>query len=319
MWDKETCKVCQRKPAEGTTRRQPESDSNTKPLALRPASLRPPMARLALLCLCTAFAWSAAVADNVLVRPWGENTLRVQVAPSSWTLTDDLPTAYLPGGAPGGDGLLDLSSGFGTPGFGSALASVGAAPVTSGNIKAEQGADGLLTFTRVSDSKVLFKESARVFSTPSSGLDSSVTFDTSPSATKMYGMGQNRQDQNGPGLGLNVVGESYDFQKSISYEGGPSNSLPWVLGANPAAGGFQFGLLFNSPSLGGAAFGSGNMTWRIIGAAGNQKPRQQFDFLITTHSAAAKPAEKPFQMIEKYVDAVGHARKMPYPVRCLSV
>ena len=35
-------------------------------------------------------------------RRWGENALRVQVAPSSWTLTDDLPTAYLPGGAPGG-------------------------------------------------------------------------------------------------------------------------------------------------------------------------------------------------------------------------
>jgi hypothetical protein len=31
---------------------------------------------------------AAASADNVLVRPWGNNTLRIQIAPSSWTLTD---------------------------------------------------------------------------------------------------------------------------------------------------------------------------------------------------------------------------------------
>lgn len=55
------------------------------------------------------------------------------------------------------------------------------------------------------------------------------------------------------------------------------------------------------------------MAWSIIGDAGNQPLRRQFDFLITTHAADAKPAEKPFQIIEKYVDAVGHARKQPYP------
>ena len=243
----------------------------------------------------------------------------MQVAPSSWTLTDDLPTAYLPGGAPGGpggaDGALGSSGGFGSEGFGSALPSVAAGPITSGNIKATQGADGMLTFTRVSDSKVLFKETARTFSPPSSGAqapDSSVTFDFSSSATKLYGMGQNRQDQNGPGMGVNVVGHTYSFQQSIGYEGGPSNSLPWVLGAEPSAG-FQFGVLFNSPALGGAVHTATNMTWSIIGDAGNQKLRQQFDFLITTHAADAKPEEKPFQMMEKYVDAVGHARKMPWP------
>ena len=55
------------------------------------------------------------------------------------------------------------------------------------------------------------------------------------------------------------------------------------------------------------------MTWSIVADAGNQGVRQQFDFLVTTHAATAKDAEKPFQMIEKYVDAVGHAPKLPYP------
>ena len=52
--------------------------------------------------------------------------------------------------------------------------------------------------------------------------------------------------------------------------------------------------------------------WSIIGDAGRQTLRRQFDFLISTHSANATVAERPFQIQEKYVDAVGHARKMPY-------
>ena len=239
--------------------------------------------------------------DNVLVRPWGENTLRVQVAPSTWVLTDSLPTAYLPGPAPSG-------------GFGSRLPSVLAGPIISGNLKCTRAPNGMLVFTRVSDSKVLLRETARAFSPPSNGAAapaSNVTFDFAV-ATTLYGMGQNRHENNGAGLGLNVVGQSYSFQADLGMAGGPSNSLPWVLGANPKAG-FQFGVLFNNPTLGGVVFHPTNMSWSITGDADNQTLRQQFDFLITTHNANATLSEKPFQMIEKYVDAVGHARKMPYP------
>jgi len=76
---------------------------------------------------------------------------------------------------------------------------------------------------------VLFKESSRVFNTPASGQTSTVTFDFTTSATKLYGMGQNRHANNGPGLGVNVINETYSFQGSIGEEGGPSNSLPWVM------------------------------------------------------------------------------------------
>merc|ERR1719188_2029237 len=127
-------------------------------------------------------------------------------------------------------------------------------------------------------------------------------------------MGQNRHHNNGAGLGLNVINETYSFLNSIGQEGGPSNSLPWALGANPHNGGFQFGVLFNSPALGGAAFTATSMTWSIAADVGDkQQLRQQFDFLVTTHAANAKPEEKAYQIIEKYVDAVGHARKLPYP------
>ena len=75
---------------------------------------------------------------------------------------------------------------------------------------AEQDASGLITFTRVSDKKVLLKESGRNLG--AMGADSTVTFDFSSSATKMYGMGQNRHQNNGAGLGLNVINETYSFQ-----------------------------------------------------------------------------------------------------------
>ena len=71
----------------------------------------------------------AGGADNVRVRPWGENALRIQVAPADWELTDALPTAYLPGGAPGG-GYFSFSA--------TAAPGLAAGPVTSGNIRATQ-------------------------------------------------------------------------------------------------------------------------------------------------------------------------------------
>ena len=176
-----------------------------------------------------------------------------------------------------------------------------------------RGEESLCTFVweRPHNHLVLLRELGRNFSSP---IDrSSVSFDFSAAATKLFGMGQNRHQNNGPGLGLNVVNNSYSFQASIAQEGGPSNSLPWVLGANPEAGGWQFGVLFNSPTLGGVDFNSTSMRWYMEGDTDKAPLRQQFDFLVTTHAADAKPAEKPFQIVEKYVDAVGHARKQPFP------
>ena len=226
--------------------------------------------------------------DQVRIRAWGENALRIQIAPSNWTLTDDLPTAYLP-----------VTSHH--------QSSESGDPIVSGNIKGEIDVRGMLRVTRLHDSKVLFQETARSFNRLQ---DSFVTFDFSSVATKLYGMGQNRHQNNGPGLRLNVINETYSFQSSISEEGGPSNSLPFTIASSGSC--FEFGVLFNSPTLGSAMFNATSMTWSIVGEAGNQFVRRQFDFLVTTHAANASNKEKPFQIVEKYVDAVGHARKQPY-------
>lgn len=127
-------------------------------------------------------------------------------------------------------------------------------------------------------------------------------------------MGQNRVPATGQnGLRLNVTNQTYSVQSSVWEQGGPSTSLPWVIGGRPDSG-WQFGLLFNSPTLGGVVFNETNMTWQLAQDTGGiQNVRQQLDFLVTTHSADAKPADKAFQVMNQYVDAVGHAPKMPYP------
>ena len=113
--------------------------------------------------------------------------------------------------------------------------------------------------TRTVSARAALKETGRTFSSLESGDSSHVTFDFSAVANKLYGMGQNRHQDNGGGLGLNVINQTYNFEDSIGEEGGPSNSLPYVLGANPSTG-FHFGILFNSPALGGVAHTGTTMT-----------------------------------------------------------
>lgn len=70
-------------------------------------------------------------------------------------------------------------------------------PIVSGNIQAVQDPKtGLLTISRVSDNSVLLEEESRVFGAAVGG-PSAVTFDFAKSATKLYGMGQNRLQDNG--------------------------------------------------------------------------------------------------------------------------
>jgi hypothetical protein len=243
----------------------------------------------------------AGPAPTVLVRPWGENALRVQIAPPQRPVTDQLPTGYVTGSSPA---------------YGSALPQLGVDTpvVVSGNIKASVDLDGMLRFTRVSDSAVLLQQTGQKLAVDSA---MSVTFDFSVSATEVYGMGQNRHEDNGGGLGLNVLGNSYNFGASIGEEGGPSNTLPFALGANATGSAFQWGVLFNSPALGGVNFTASSSTWWISDAGnpvgvGEQAVRRQFDFLVTTHSANARPEQQAFQIVQHYVDAVGHAQPMPW-------
>jgi len=82
-----------------------------------------------------------------------------------------------------------------------------------------------------------------------------------------------------------LIQQYHPYTNSVSFTATPPLPGRTHQGANPANGGYQWGVLFNSPSLGGVGFdgGNGTMAWSIIGDAGNQQLRRQFDFLIITY------------------------------------
>eukprot|EP01048_Picozoa_sp_COSAG05_P008502 COSAG05_NODE_649_length_8102_cov_157.470823_13_plen_243_part_00 len=131
-------------------------------------------------------------AQEVRIEAWGENAVRVRAVPSGKTIRDDLVSALVP--PPPG---LDTGS--------SACAStaLGASgqSVTSGNIMASLGADGRLSFTRLSDSKLLLQEAAPRELAPTTTtpplpgfLSLGVSFAAAP-GERVYGLGQHKTGQ----------------------------------------------------------------------------------------------------------------------------
>jgi len=218
-------------------------------------------------------------ADNILIRPWGKNSFRIQVAKDGVKLRDDLPSAII------GTSPSDFSS--------------SGDPIVNGNLKAEVDPDGMLTFSRVSDGVILLRETERV--TPSS-----TTLNFSSCATKLYGMGQERHGYSNSGL--NVIGQSFNF--SVGSEGGPDEQLPWIIAGNPDSG-FQFGFLWNNPAMGGVKFGSSDMQWSTVKGDGKQFLREQLEFFVTTFASGSVPSQRVFDIMHSYVDAVGHIPMMP--------
>jgi hypothetical protein len=218
-----------------------------------------PMPMLVQLCLAAAAA-TVSAGPTVSVRPWGENALRVMVCADE--CSDDLPGA-LDKVAPGDGelrGALAVAAVADTAAVG---ATAGAGPVTSGNLQATTTADGMLEFSRVDDGAVLLRQTAQVV--PAAATGGSAAFDFSPSASTVFGMGQNRPAQDEwmyDTRSLDVRNQTFNFETIMGNEGGATNGAPFIIGGGD--GGFSFGLLFNSPALGGVSYGTGNMTWSIV-------------------------------------------------------
>ena len=111
--------------------------------------------------------------------------------------------------------------------------------VTSGNIKASVGADGLLTFSRISDSKVLLAEKTLRWLGPAESvpplpgfLGFNITFKPSP-GERFYGLGQHKTGQ------LDNAGLSFDLS--------PRNTEILIPVVHSSEG---YSILMNLPSLG---------------------------------------------------------------------
>lgn len=250
---------------------------------------------------------------TVVIRPWGANAIRVQICAGA--CDDALPGALGPSApasvaqeAPQPDKERQQSEGRGS------------ATTTSGNLACSRGSDGVLSFSRVDDGKLLLRSSGATVM-PAAATGGSICLNFSSSASVLYGMGQNRPAQDSPNQvvaeydtrSLDVRSQTFDFQQIMGNEGGATNAAPYVIGGGKA-GGFAFGLLFNSPSFGGMNFTETEVTLftaRDAAGGGNTTIRKQLDFLVSTSAKGAKPAERAFSIQEAYTAAVGRTPTMP--------
>lgn len=118
---------------------------------------------------------------------WGEHAVRVRVVPSGGSFRDDLVSALVP-----------PADGFGATDCDTLALSGSGQTITSGNLQAAVGADGLLTFTRLSDKKVLLAEASLRSLTPTTTVperEGFYAFNISFHANegeRIYGLGQHK-------------------------------------------------------------------------------------------------------------------------------
>eukprot|EP01062_Namystynia_karyoxenos_P006725 TRINITY_DN12358_c0_g1_i1.p1 TRINITY_DN12358_c0_g1~~TRINITY_DN12358_c0_g1_i1.p1 ORF type:complete len:709 (+),score=168.55 TRINITY_DN12358_c0_g1_i1:75-2129(+) len=228
-----------------------------------------------------------AATQDIVVTPWGRDSLRIQAVPAGATVPSELG-ALLPPPA--------------------AAAAVTNGNLTNGNIRAELLPSGLLRVVRVSDGAELLSEvaarqiSARPAGGPRSGrADNATLYRVEASfrnagGERLYGMGQHKHGRL-DNVGQDVAGAPGAFL--------PSNTevfIPFVVSSR------QYGYLFNYPGLGVFAWDSspGATNWTANAAT-------SFDIWVTTSGDASRETEGSWaaQVLSHYADATGHAPVLP--------
>lgn len=175
-----------------------------------------------------------AAAQDLKIEQFGRNAVRVRIVPTGQPFRDDLVSALIPPmdgfSATAGCNTVDLTA-------------AGQA-VTSGNLQAAVGSDGLLTFTRLSDQRLLLAEAARslapTVTTPKRGgfLSFNISFKAAE-GERIYGLGQHKT-----GL-LDNAGLQFNLA--------PHNTEILIPVAHSSRG---YAFLMNLPSFGSVEFGT---------------------------------------------------------------
>ena len=270
------------------------------------------VASAALLCALTGAAAAAAGAEaqsscllvrdqqqqqDVRIEQFGRNAVRVRAVPSGGAIRDDLVSALLPpaDGFAAGPGASSCASVTLAPGAGQS--------VTSGNLRAELGADGRLRFTRVHDSKLLLSEATprslapTVTTPPLPGfLGLNVTFEA-VAGERIYGLGQHK---------TNVLDNKQAGKLSLT----PRNTEILIPVAHSSLG---YAFLMNLPGFGSVEFGDDQTSWQL-------ETVLQADFWVATTDPPPPPpatggAEvevSPWaQLQHSYANATGHSPVYP--------
>eukprot|EP01043_Picozoa_sp_COSAG02_P058814 COSAG02_NODE_7384_length_3039_cov_9.723391_1_plen_496_part_00 len=249
---------------------------------------------MALLKLTSALVLVASASAAVVVdlQPHGDHSIRVRVAPEGGAITDPPAMALLY-----------------TPPPLSTATSRGPNSLINGNLKVEiDPSNGFVTATRVTDGKVLLEQTALTFSAPYNSLLNTPLEGTKQGSVrtvaafkgiateKIVGFGEHRTGTIGRKPYSKVFAESQLYDHSQ----GSDASIPWY------ASDSGYGFVWNLPS-----YGTVNVTDTAIEWSSDASLNE--DIWITTTSATDPPVGKSVfaELMHHYVDAVGHAAKMP--------
>ena len=283
---------------------------------------------------------SASEEVKVLVVPWGADSLRVRIPLDGGTaIHSDLPSPYVT--PPGSkrkvsknewhtleDSLTysdDFSCSLHSTVTGQAerkhtSPQVSNSSVTNGNLRADIGVDGMLTFTRISDGKIVLQEASRAIkpSNVTGMMSLEHTFHSS-SDEQVFGFGEH---QNGH---LNQKGLEYVFHDCVDYSisHGGAICLPVVVGVHhdwqqkhkdsthsnntknvAPAPCLDYGMLWSMPGYGSVSFNDNETVWRAIAT-------RQLDFFVTVAHNGSRGAQCNADISSHYVDATGHSPLLP--------
>jgi alpha-D-xyloside xylohydrolase len=241
------------------------------------------------LTLLLGMTSAAMVVD---LQPHGDHSIRVRVAPDSGAITDPPAMALL----------------FTPPPLSTATER-GPNSLTNGNLKVEvDPATGFVTATRVTDGKVLLEQTELTFSTPHNSLLDQPLEGTQKGSVrtqaafkgiaseKIVGFGEHRTGTIGRKPYSKIFAESQLYEHSH----GSDASIPWY------ASDSGYGFVWNLPS-----YGTVNVTDTAIEWSSDASLNE--DIWITTTPATDPAVGKSVfaELMHHYVDAVGHAAKMP--------
>jgi hypothetical protein len=234
-------------------------------------------------------AAAVAAADYaVRLTPFGDNSIRVQVAAPGNAIADPPLSA-----------LLDVP-----PATRTVVLGDGATSLTNGNLAVTvDPATGLATATRVSDGAVLLRQTALNFTRPNvngtrlGSVSATVTFAGTP-GEKVYGLGEHRTGTVQQLPYHKRFADSQDYDQSH----GGDVSIPWYASSR------GYGFVWNSPAYGYVDLSEAALTWFANATQGA-------DYWVTTTPVsfdAASGVSPYVPLLAQYVDAVGHAPKMPF-------
>ena len=214
---------------------------------------------------------------TLLLEPWGDDAIRVRIAPLGAPIASPAVQALLPSPPP------QLT----------AMVRGGAGGLTNGNLAAAVDSNtGLLTFSRASDGAVLLRATRVAFGvapphTSRGAVSAEISFSGLRAGEALHGLGEHKDG---------LVART-NFSSAWASNNNGVLTIPFALSTS------GWGFLWNSAGYGSAVLNSSAQTWSL--AAG-----PNIDFWVCGAPVGAPNALA--AILQRYSAAVGRAPPMPY-------